>query len=169
MISWHRFYDPETGRYLSPDPIGLDGGMNLYAYVEGDPVNWVDPIGLRTLQCTKPLNALTDKFGSGVSQFFHDYVPATYHQYSCVVDKNGKETCGGQDHSGSALRGPGKPSEDTKKAGQCKEIEPDNECFEKCLIREWAKPRPTYGIPFGTDCQDYDDDVIKYCRKECKK
>jgi RHS repeat-associated protein len=44
--NWHRFYDPETGRYVSADPIGLDGGINLYAYVENDPVNWVDPWGL---------------------------------------------------------------------------------------------------------------------------
>ena len=44
--NWHRFYDPSTGRYISADPIGLNGGMNLYAYVGGDPVNWVDPMGL---------------------------------------------------------------------------------------------------------------------------
>ena len=45
--NFHRFYDPETGRYVSADPIGLAGGMNLYAYVENDPVNWIDPWGLR--------------------------------------------------------------------------------------------------------------------------
>jgi len=44
--NWHRFYDPVTGRYVSADPIGLDGGINLYAYVGGDPVNWQDPAGL---------------------------------------------------------------------------------------------------------------------------
>ena len=44
--NWNRFYDPETGRYISADPIGLAGGMNLYAYVQGDPVNLVDPMGL---------------------------------------------------------------------------------------------------------------------------
>ncbi|RYG02100.1 MAG: RHS repeat-associated core domain-containing protein, partial [Chitinophagaceae bacterium] len=42
-----RYYDPSVGRWLSRDPIGLDGGQqNLYAYCGGDPVNEIDPIGL---------------------------------------------------------------------------------------------------------------------------
>jgi hypothetical protein len=48
VISWHRFYDPETGRYISADPIGLAGGINLYSYTRNDPVNAVDPLGLIT-------------------------------------------------------------------------------------------------------------------------
>ena len=39
-------YDPEQGRWLSRDPIGEDGGLNLYGYVGNDPLNWVDPLGL---------------------------------------------------------------------------------------------------------------------------
>jgi uncharacterized protein RhaS with RHS repeats len=52
VISWHRFYDPETGRYISADPIGLVGGMNLYAYVGGNPVNFIDPMGLEACSCS---------------------------------------------------------------------------------------------------------------------
>jgi RHS repeat-associated protein len=40
-----RYYDPETGRYLSSDPLGLDPSPNPYAYV-ANPTAWIDPMGL---------------------------------------------------------------------------------------------------------------------------
>jgi len=43
-----RYYDPGTGRFISRDPIGLAGGLNLYAYASGDPVNRVDRDGLQS-------------------------------------------------------------------------------------------------------------------------
>ena len=46
--NWHRYYDPGLGRYLRPDPIRLDGGINLYVYVGNSPLNLVDPYGLTT-------------------------------------------------------------------------------------------------------------------------
>jgi RHS repeat-associated protein len=44
--NYFRYYNPQTGRYITPDPIGLEGGINLFAYVQNNPVNRVDPLGL---------------------------------------------------------------------------------------------------------------------------
>ncbi|GLY40460.1 type IV secretion protein Rhs [Amycolatopsis sp. NBRC 101858] len=46
----NRHYEPETGRYISPDPIGLGGGTNPHAYVR-NPTGWLDPVGLKGGKC----------------------------------------------------------------------------------------------------------------------
>jgi len=46
-----RYYLPEMGRFISEDPIGLRGGANMYAYVEGNPLGMVDPLGLKGCPC----------------------------------------------------------------------------------------------------------------------
>lgn len=46
-----RYYDPQLGRFISEDPIGIAGGLNLYAYAGSDPVNGVDPTGLVQNPC----------------------------------------------------------------------------------------------------------------------
>jgi RHS repeat-associated protein len=42
----NRWYDPQSGRFLTQDPIGLAGGVNLYAYAGNNPVSYSDPYGL---------------------------------------------------------------------------------------------------------------------------
>ena len=44
--NWHRYYNPEIGRYMTKNPIGLVGGINMYNYAHGNPITNIDPLGL---------------------------------------------------------------------------------------------------------------------------
>jgi RHS repeat-associated protein len=44
--NYYRYYDPQSGRYITSDPIGLEGGLNTYSYVGNNPVFDIDPLGL---------------------------------------------------------------------------------------------------------------------------
>lgn len=57
----NRYYDPASGQFTQEDPIGLAGGMNLYGYAGGDPVNYSDPFGL----CTPMPGCLLAAAGGG--------------------------------------------------------------------------------------------------------
>ncbi|TBL39465.1 hypothetical protein EYZ01_10700 [Hafnia alvei] len=50
----YRYYDVSALRYLSPDPIGLAGGVNAYAYVPS-PLSWVDPLGLTSCKLAEAM------------------------------------------------------------------------------------------------------------------
>ena len=42
-----RYYDPDVGRFLTEDPLGFEAGLNFYAYIDNNPVNFTDPMGLQ--------------------------------------------------------------------------------------------------------------------------
>lgn len=61
-----RYYDPTTGRFITEDPIGLAGSLNLYVYVDNNAINFIDPIGLLKF---KLKDATVGAFGGGTAGF----------------------------------------------------------------------------------------------------
>ena len=71
--NWNRYYMPHIGRYITSDPIGLEGGLNTYGYVDANPLRWVDYLGLVTLPAP---GRVTSEFGrrpnpTGQGREFH--------------------------------------------------------------------------------------------------
>jgi len=63
--NYFRYYDPMTGRYVTPDPIGLWGGVNLYSYVKNNPLMFIDRFGLTCTysQSTGQITCINDQTG----------------------------------------------------------------------------------------------------------
>ena len=77
-----RSYDPQRGRYLSPDPLELAGGLNLYAYAGSDPINGSDPRGLFPgIEDLAP-RVLGAKTGSQASQAYSQVQNLLHHHLS---------------------------------------------------------------------------------------
>lgn len=68
----NRYYDPASGQFTQPDPIGLAGGMNLYGYAGGDPINFSDPFGL----CKVDVR-FSRLGGVGKKAYYHAYIVTT--------------------------------------------------------------------------------------------
>ena len=70
--NYFRDYDPTTGRYIQSDPIGLEGGLNTYAYVDGNPIVKIDPFGL---------------YGTSSCNYYGQTCQANSGRYECSVAK----------------------------------------------------------------------------------
>ena len=160
--NYFRDYDSQTGRYVQKDPIGLEGGINMYAYVENRPTMMVDPLGLKGWYCQRPLRKPPGTQGP----------PLLNHQYLCVTRADGSVSCGGLTTDGNPLSGEPRltrPDEDYYDPKSCKEVDDDkDQCFEQCVLRNFSKPnKPRYGIGPLKDCQEYADDLYYGCKMLC--
>ena len=78
----HRYYDPASGRFLQRDPIGITGGLNVYAYVRSRPTAAIDPYGLA--------NGLAD-LSEGTMYRFACWIRWTVADSDCCLELKPKE------------------------------------------------------------------------------
>ena len=93
--NYFRDYDPKVGRYLTSDPIGLMAGVNTYAYVRGDPMTSIDPLGLG--QCFYSITSgkmicysdFPNQSGFiGIFASGNNSIPGCKNNPKCMADKN---------------------------------------------------------------------------------
>jgi RHS repeat-associated protein len=84
--NFYRHYDPETARYLSPDPLGLDPAPNPAAYVD-NPHTWSDPLGLKP--CKPRVSPVSSDWATKGAHMHVPQKKGPEHEVRIYVDENG--------------------------------------------------------------------------------
>ena len=137
--NYHRYYDPRTGRYLTPDPIGLAEGLNLFEYGKNNSINYIDSFGLITHESAQKI----PKHGKWCGPYYgggKSLQPCEEPDWTIRPDDSMDECCYIHDrcyHENNI--GPNTPDNDCNKQICDKEI---LKCLEKVSVDpgKWAKP-----------------------------
>jgi RHS repeat-associated protein len=147
--NFHRYYDPDLGRYLTQDPIGVIGGLALYQYTK-NPVNWTDPLGLFNEWEVARMGA-TDHTGDGLEA--HELLQSAWLKHN-YPGYQGRGAGMGRDNPAMAIRpvvhdrvsaaqaAQGLHQEATlKKQTALQNIEANAKILEAEMIRDGVPPR----------------------------
>jgi RHS repeat-associated protein len=165
-----RWYRAGWGQYTQPDPIGLKGGTNLFAYVEDDPLDGFDYLGLKVCRCDRRL-AVTPINGS----MWNPAVKYVGHHSFVEIVPDGQPCTGGPAW--------GFQNDGTVQPESTPTFDPQVHCTEeKCIDEELLKKNINHDIHhppqykwcnFGkgkwnkSNCQGWVDDVLKRSKKGC--
>ena len=87
--NWMRDYDPTTGRYLEPDPLGLVDGASVYGYVKQSPMRFIDPTGQVIPQAVAAVAACAVNPLCAGGVLFVGAAWYLYENYYCPADFSG--------------------------------------------------------------------------------
>ena len=87
--NFNRDYEPETGRYVQSDPVGLQGGLNSFSYTDSNPIMKTDPSGLEGLDVLLDSN-MTEFgfFNFAVKPLFDDFLNQQKNDYCSTMSKS---------------------------------------------------------------------------------
>lgn len=170
--NWNRYYDPATGRYITADPIGLEGGDNLYLYANANSINLTDPMGLWVNLCARKLGDpdgnVMDPSGNPVR---HDFLVISGKVRSFQRCSNIFLNQGWVDRRSEG------PGSERRMNYKCKRICSDDK-FDKYVL-EAANNAPNYNITaykwnpiywFGfRNCQSWASEVIEKAKEKYLK
>jgi RHS repeat-associated protein len=132
-----RYYDPKSGRFLSEDPIGFEGGTNFYSYVWDNPVNSIDPSGMRIQVCSR-------QAGGSLAVFNHVY----------FWNPDTKENCGRGPRSGQESGpGPGTTCVDVPGSEDPTTTKALMQCCRATAQRDSSLPG-IHTLPLDNDCHN---------------
>ena len=145
--NYYRDYDPNIGGYKESDLIGLEGGLNTYAYVRGNPMTYFDPDGLEVRFICRPLRGLASYTGKQ-----HCFVHVTCPQegWASTLSLYGGSGTWPRVGFKSANEGP----DDPNAPGQFNQPVTPNQClgdpcgYEKAILRRFNS-FPTGFVPYS--------------------
>ena len=148
---------PSFQRFISQDPIGIAGGMNLYAYTLNDPTDLIDASGLDAYICDRPIWPLPIEIPGG-----------GYHQFICVIEGDFKY-CFGLGPLGHNWFDTGGKWEPDKFNKSCQQ-QSENSCVDNCLLGLAAGSPLDYSLTNGfggLNCHKLATSAVAYCQAGC--
>jgi RHS repeat-associated protein len=162
--NYFRYYDPRTGAYVYSDPIGLDGGLNAYVYVDSNPAAYIDPLGLARFGF-RPLSVFEQAYNEANPPSGRSNIHIAHEQL--WFDDNPNENVGffGGDGNGAGLAVCGEAGDVRPDTGFSREdydfVGPvyDDNLMRQALTNIRDDFDSTTYCLFGRNCQDFADSL----------